>query len=208
MIQMKKPKFKETKIFSYNRLDKAVFGIAVILAAAFIFLLIATYFFLKDSDILVFRIMNTIISHISTQIAGSSILGILYTTLVGGLFFISIPLEVVFVKFLKAGHPYLIIMIPWFLGLAASFTVDYYIGYKLSGLSKRLISPKKFYKLKGLINRYGALAVLFFNATPLPSQLLTVILGVFRYNKTRFYIFFLAGQAAKYGVISIIYYLF
>ena len=79
---------------------------------------------------------------------------------------------------------------------------------KLSGISKKLISPKKFYRLKGLTNKYGALTIFFFNALPLPSQLLSVILGVFRYNKTRFYVFFLFGQIVKYAAISVIYYFF
>ena len=67
---------------------------------------------------------------------------------------------------------------------------------------------KKFYKTKGILNRYGSLAVFSFNALPLPSQLLSVILGVFRYNKTRFYVFFLSGQAVKLAGITIIYYFF
>ena len=74
------------------------------------------------------------------------------------------------------------------------------------GKHLKLISPKKFYKLKGLLNKWGSLAVLLFNATPLPSQHLSVILGVFRYNKTRFYVFVFLGQLIKYLYITAGYY--
>jgi len=205
---MKTINFRENKIFSYDRLNKIAFGIFVIFLAALLVLFGVSYFFLRNSDIFIFKYLNIIISHITLQISGSSILGIFYTTLIGGIFFISVPLEVLFVKFIKAGHPLLIVLIPYFIGLIISFTVNYYIGFKLSGLSKKLVSPKKFYKLKGVLNKYGPWAILFFNATPLPAQLLTVILGVFRYNKTRFYVLFLIGQFVKYMAISVFYYFF
>ena len=195
--------FRENRIFSYARLNKIGFGVFVILLAVLVVLLAVTYFFQRNSDIWIFKVMNIVITNISSNISSVSPLGILYTSLIGGLFFVYIPLEVLFIKFLKAGNPILIIFLFYFLGLIVSFTINYYAGFKLSGLSKRIISPKKFYKTKGILNRYGALAIFVFNATPLPAQLLTVVLGVFRYNKTRFYIFFLLGQLAKYIAIAI-----
>ena len=207
-MKTKSISFRENRIFSYSRLNKIGFGIFVILSAVFIVLLVVAYFFQRNSDILIFRVMNTAITHVSSHIWGASPLGIIYTTAIGGLFFISIPLEVLFVKFLKTGHPILIIFLFYFLGLIVSYTIDYLIGLKLSNFSKKIISPKKFYKTKGILNRYGSLAVFSFNALPLPSQLLSVILGVFRYNKTRFYVFFLSGQAVKLAVITLIFYFF
>jgi membrane protein YqaA with SNARE-associated domain len=196
-------RFKEDRIFSYERLNKIGFGLAMIFLIAAVILLGITYFFQRNSDIMIFKVINTVITHISSHISHVSPLGMIYTTLIGGLFFVSIPLEVLFVKFLNAGHPILIVFLFYLFGIIVSYTINYYVGLKLSGLSKKLISPKKFYKTKGILNRYGALAVFAFNALPLPSQLLTVILGVFRYNKARFYVFFLSGQLAKYLVITV-----
>jgi membrane protein YqaA with SNARE-associated domain len=195
--------FRENRMFSYGRLNKIAFGLFVIFLGLILALLIITYFFQRDSDILIFKTINTIITHVSSHIWGSTPLGIIYTTLIGGIFFVTIPLEVLFIKFLKAGHFFLIVILFYLFGLLVSFTLNYYTGLKLSGLSKKIISPKKFYKTKGVLNRYGALAVFAFNALPLPAQPLSVILGVFRYNKTRFYIFFLTGQLVKYIIISI-----
>lgn len=200
--------FKEDKIFLYEKWAKIGFGIFMIFAGALFVSLIVSYFFLKDSDITFFRIMNSFISHIIVNMSASSVAGMFYTTFFGGLFFITIPIEVFFVKYLGAGYAFYNVILVYFLGIAFSYTVDYLIGLKLSGLSKKLISPKKFYKLKGLLNKWGSLAVLFFNATPLPSQHLSVILGVFRYNKTRFYVFVFLGQLIKYLYITAGYYFF
>ena len=53
------------------------------------------------------------------------------------------------------------------------------------------------------MNKYGATVIFGFNALPMPSQPLAAILGVVKYNKTRFYVLFITGQLAKYIVIAI-----
>ena len=205
MMKNKSLSFRENKIFSYGKWNKIGFGIFIIFLMISVILLIASYFFQRDSNIFIFKSINGIINHVSLHIWNAHPLGILYTTSIGGLFFISIPIEVLYFKFLKAGHPFLIITALYLLGLLFSFSINYLIGFKLSGFSKKVISPKKFYKLKGFTNKYGAWAVFLFNALPLPSQQLSVILGVFRYNKARFYIFFLLGQFVKYNGMYLIY---
>ena len=197
--------FGESKIFKYNRFYKTSFGAGVIIAGVFLGLLIISFLFLKDSNLWLFKNLNLLISHFTKHIGGASLLGALYTTLIGGLFFLSIPIELLFIKFFNSGKPIMLILLFYFVGLTVSYSINYFIGLKLSKISKKLISPKKFYKLKGILNKYGALAVFVFNVVPLPSQILAVILGVFRYNKTRFYIFFLSGQLVKYvGMIIIL----
>jgi membrane protein YqaA with SNARE-associated domain len=133
------------------------------------------------------------------------LLGAFYTSLFGGLFFVFLPMEAVYIRYLKSGFsPFLIILV-YVGGFLFSYTANYYIGLKLNNVSKKIISPKKFYKIKGIINRYGAWAIFGFNVLPLPSQPLSTILGVFRYNKKRFYLFFLLGQLIKYTAITVAY---
>jgi len=198
-------RFRENRIFRYNRWNKKSFGISVFVLIFVIALLGITYFFLRDSDIFIFKFLNFIITHFTHHIGGGSLLGVFYAGAVGGLFLVSIPMEILFIKFLKIGHPFLIMLLFYIIGIFIAYSINYFIGLKLSKFSKKLISPKKFYKIKGLTNKYGALAVFVFNVLPLPSQILSVILGVFRYNKTRFYIFFLSGQIIKYIIIGLIF---
>jgi membrane protein YqaA with SNARE-associated domain len=195
--------FRENRIFSYDRFNKIGFGIFIFFLGILFVLLLITYFFQKGSDLIVFKILNTVIDHVFSHIDSASPVGMVYTTLLGGLFFVAVPLEVLFIKFLKSGPPIYTIFLFYFLGLIVSFTINYYIGLKLSGLSRRIISPKKFYKVKGILNRHGSWGIFAINALPLPSQMLSVILGVFRYNKTRFYIFFILGQLVKHLAITV-----
>ena len=200
---MTKEVFADTRIFTYNRARKIVFGIAWILSIIILASIVASYFtVLKDSEFAVVQAFNSAVGHVSSNISDATVLGIFYSTLIGGLFFIFMPLELFFIKYLKAGHMVITVIAVYLAGLIISYTADYFIGLKFSFLAKKLISPRKFYKIKGLINRYGGIAVFLFNAVPLPSQILSAILGVFKYNKTRFYVFFLLGQVTKIAVIT------
>lgn len=199
-----KRSFTANRIFAYNRGRKIAFGLSIIIGALAIAAFVAVYaLFLRDSDFFLIAAVNSAWKSISASIADSTLLGAFYTALIGGLFFVFMPLEVLFARFLGTGNPFLLVLLVFISGLVVSYTINYLVGMKLSGISKKIISPRKFYKTKNILNRYGAAAVYIFNALPLPSQPLAAILGVFRYNRTRFYVFFLLGQLTKYIVIGL-----
>ena len=197
--------FKEGVIFTYNQKKKRLF-VLMSFAAIVLFLgFILNYiFFFRFADNLIVNAINSASSHVFQNLKSTTLLGAFYTALFGGLFFVVIPMEAVFITFIKGVNPYLVNII-YIGGILISYSFDYYIGYKLAGVSKKIITPKKFYKIKGIINRYGSWAVFGFNVLPLPSQPLSAILGVFRYNIKRFYLFMLSGQIIKYAVITALY---
>lgn len=192
--------FSENQIFSYNRKRKIVSGLSLILGATAAAVLVI-YLYL-NKEILAFGVLRDITAHVLFHVQNSTVLGVLYSTSIGGLFFLSIPLELLFIRFLGSYTPLAVILL-YMIGLAISFTANYIIGARFSNLSKRLITPKRFYKTKGLINRHGALAVYILNVLPFTSQPLSALLGVFRYNQTRFYVFFTLGQLTKYTLIAL-----
>ncbi|MFH1771020.1 MAG: VTT domain-containing protein [archaeon] len=198
--------FATNTIFSYNLARKRFFLLLTIVIVVAVLALVAVYFtFLRDTDILVINLIKTFLNHVIGNVKAGTLLGALYTALFGGLFFVFMPMEVAFITFLRAGESPVLLVILYIVGMICSFTVNYYIGMKMSGLSKKIISPRKFYKIKGIINKYGAGAIFLFNVLPLPAQPLSAILGVFKYNKPRFYFFFILGQSIKYIAISIAY---
>jgi len=198
--------FTKDNIQTYNLFRKQVIGISTILGIiATIGIILGYYFVLRNSDFILIQVFNTFVTNITFHIKNATALGALYSAFFGGLFFIFLPLEAIFVTFLKGNNPILMIAL-YNLGFIFSFTANYYIGMRFSELSKKIISLRKFYKTKGLINKYGGLAVFTFNVLPLPAQSLSAILGVFKYNKTRFYLYFLSGQIIKYTVITIGYF--
>jgi len=204
---MVKRVFAETRMFYYRRRLKILEGLIWILGGIVFASLIVSFFILRNSDISWIIFLREVVGHITSHIAGGSLLGVLYSSMIGGLFFIFFTFEVLFARFASLDQPFLLVMGIYLLGLAISFTANYYIGMKLSTVSKKIITPKKFYKLKGLLNKYGGITIFVFNATPLPSQILATLLGVFKYNKIRFYVYFLIGQTVKCSAIGLgVYY--
>lgn len=201
-----KRRFLEESMFHYNIRKKRAFGAAIIVIGMFLFLIVLDYvLILRKSDFFLVTFINTVFSHIGSQVAAKTLLGVFYTALFGGLFFVFMPVEALFISYLKSDAPDIMIMLVYIFGFIISYTINYYVGFRLSKLAKKLISAKQFYKLKGTVNKYGGLAIFGFNALPLPSQPLATILGVFRYNKTRFYVFFILGQVVKYTVIMLVF---
>ncbi len=184
---------------------KKLEGIITIASIVFVMLVIVSYLiFLKKLAIFQDSWLTAIIGHIKSQIVSFSILGSFYTALFGGLFFIWVPMEGYFIKAMLNANPALLYIL-FIIGIIVSYSIDYMIGLKLSRLSRKLVSPKKFYKIKTYINRYGKAAIFLASAIPfMPSQQVTFILGVFRYNKLRLFILTLSGQMLKYlGILAV-----
>ncbi len=193
--------FSESGLFEYNGLRKYLLGLLQIIGLSLIGLMIVLYFiFFKDMAL--FNFFEGIISSIYNEITSSSLLGVVYASFVGGLFFVFLPLEVLFGVFIRNNNPWAVFFIFLF-GLCVSYGADYFIGLKFGKFVKHLIGAEKFYETKGILNKYGKFAIFFFNVLPLPSQQLAAILGVFKYNKARFYTFFLIGQVTKLLVIML-----
>ncbi|RMF07264.1 hypothetical protein D6764_00230 [Candidatus Woesearchaeota archaeon] len=198
--------FLPHETFEYGARKKRQTLLLSSVTALFLLLLTLYFFLFADASSLPFvSLLNSAASKVIAEISGRTLLGAFFASLFGGLFFITVPTEAVFIMFLKADlNPYLLFFV-YISGFVLSYTLNYFVGLKLAGLSKKIITPRKFYRIKGYINRHGALAVFVFNVLPLPSQALTTILGVFRYNLARFYLFFLLGQAIKYSLILLSY---
>ncbi|MGM5479899.1 MAG: VTT domain-containing protein [Nanobdellota archaeon] len=196
--------FKAHKTFEYAGKEKKTFAYTLFAILALIAILVIVYVFsLQHIDFFLFEWINGLVTHVSDMIGGSNLLGVLYAALFGGLFFVFIPLEVIVGKFLiSSGNPFFVLVL-YLTGLTLSFTLNYTLGKNLSTLAKRLISTKQFYKIKSKLNRYGGLTIFLFNLLPLPAPPLSAIVGVFRYNKKRFYTMFLAGQFLKVAVLYV-----
>ena len=200
-------KFSRGNMFAYNFHKKRQFIFYSILIGILILAFIVYYvLYLKNSDFFIIKWINFFINHIASNVKSFNALGSFYTTLFGGLFFIPTPIEIVFIAALKMGNIFPFTLIALYMaGLIIAFTLNYFIGMKLSNTSRRIIGAKKFYKIKALLNKHGIWTIFLFNVTPLPAQPLATILGVFRYNKAKFYLMFISGQAIKYTVITLGY---
>lgn len=199
-------KFSSNSIIAYNKEEKKhvlVLGLYILLSL--LFLLLVYFFFLRSIDFFLINGINHFFSIISDHISSLSYQGAFFISLIGGFFLVFMPLEIIFITMITSGKSPFILIFLYILGIFLSYNLNYFVGYKLANFSTRLIGYKKFYAIKKYINSHGSLAIFLFNFLPLPSQPLSTILGVFKYNLLRFYVFFLLGQILKYVLIAITY---
>ncbi|PLW80558.1 hypothetical protein C0585_01875 [Candidatus Woesearchaeota archaeon] len=200
----------KNSIFEYNKKRKIVNGLS--LAGIFIFsgFIISLYFiYLKHLTLFNNVFFTDLIDFFKTNLSNYTLQGLFMLAFFGGLFFVPLPMEALYAQFVRKNPYTLLIILLYLLGLFLSYGINLFIGYRFSNLSKKLISTKKFYAIKVKLNRYGKLGIFIINAIPfLPSQQVSLILGVFRYNKIKFFVYFLSGQAIKMVAITLFILLF
>lgn len=188
----------------YNKQLKRLSGIFLVITGCLIAFIILLYItFLRKLALFQGTWVSFALMHIKDEVFSGSPIGFFYITFFGGLFFLFTPIEAFFIASVNAGRFSPLHGLLMAVGLLFSYSLNYIIGARFSRLSKKLISPKKFYKSKVIMNKFGKLAILFFNLIGFGSQQLTFVLGVFRYNRTRVLIFSVVGQLIKYAVIAV-----
>ncbi|MFW5990995.1 MAG: hypothetical protein ACOCQX_02075 [Candidatus Nanoarchaeia archaeon] len=193
----------ENAIFEVNHRQKLLKGVVTLSSLFVIIMSFVTYFlFLRNLIILQDTPVYSVLKFFTGIISEFSLLGMFFVGLFGGLFFVFFPMELYYLKALSVNNIPLCIA-AFMAGMLFSYSADYFIGMNLSRFARGLISSKKFYGIKSYINQYGNAAILIVNGLPFfPSQQVTFILGVFRYNKTRLIILTLTGQLVKVLAIA------
>lgn len=198
-IFMETESLKNT-IQEYDKANKIREGIIKIAIISVLSALIIAHFL----GITKGTIIESIINSLGSQFNATNLNNVFFVGLIGGLFFLSVPLEALFITAIINIHTNPVaIMFAMMLGLSISYTINYVMGKYMSGIATKLVSPKKFYKIKVLLNKYGKGLIFLFNVLPLPSQILTFICGVFKYNKTRYFSIWGAGWLIKLSLIII-----
>jgi len=119
----------------------------------------------------------------------------------GGLFFIPIPIEILYYTGVHAGSPPVFSTIAVIAGFTLGNLVSYLIGWKLSRLVMSVASAKKVYKVRGVAKKYGVYAIIGMNLVPAPSPVLTFGLGLTRYPFLRLFTALLLATIVKFMVI-------
>lgn len=139
---------------------------------------------------------------VKNKIGQTTPTGMFYSGFFGASLFIPLPLELLFMRALKAGSD------PWLsyffitTGIILSQVINYLIGAKLSKLILHIVSIKKVYEMRRKLNKYGAYGIFFGNLIPfIPSELITFGLGLAKYNVYRLFTVTIIAVALKYLVI-------
>lgn len=124
----------------------------------------------------------------------------------GYLFFLFMPVELMFLFYLRSGYD------PLFLNLIAlgtaiaSQSIDYMIGYFFSaGIIDRLIGRRRYEKAEAEIRKYGKLTLLVFNFLPLSSPVIALAAGMLKYHVKDALLFSIFGLVTKYLVMTLFF---
>jgi len=142
---------------------------------------------------------------VAINIKNVTLFGLFLAHLIGGIFFVPSPDEIIFYYGLFKGNNYLLALIFSITGYMIAQLLNYYAGSKISGFVMNIVSKKKVYKTRRFVNKYGSIGIFLFNFLPFPAPLLTFALGIAKYNFTKLFTMTLIGKLAKYITIIIIY---
>ena len=130
--------------------------------------------------------------------------GIIYFSIVnflGYLFFLLMPVEVLFAYNLDSFNPIFLILVALLSGLIAQ-SIDYGIGrYFSDKFINDIIGKKKYDKTKKILNKYGGWVIFTFNLLPLSSPIIALVAGMLKFNFRRMILYMGAGLLIKYSLI-------
>ncbi len=195
----KRPKKVLTPAEKRKRYLKWAFWIAVLVALYF-------GFGWLRSEALVLLQMNPHIwaayNAIEAEIAARSLLGLFYASFFGALFFITLPVEIIFLYYLGLNYYVVQVLVITLLGNLLGIAVDYFCGWLIGPKVLQWFMKKETYaKFHAKIEKAGAFIVIVGNIIPFPIEPFTVFLGALRYGFVRLMVYTLIGKLAKFGLL-------
>jgi membrane protein YqaA with SNARE-associated domain len=136
-------------------------------------------------------------THIIGEISERTILGLLYASFFGSLFFIFIPLEMIFLYYLTLGYSPPLLIALTMLGYLAGLSLDYLFGFAVGARLVKFFVGGKFEKFHDMVTKWGGIVVLLGNFILFPIQPVSVVIGSARYSYKKFFIFSAVGLFMK-----------
>jgi membrane protein YqaA with SNARE-associated domain len=179
--------------------------IRVLLFTLFILLtLIGVGIAFKDTFVKVAKdtsLVQSLVGLVKLEFKELTPIGLFYAGLIGGLFFVLMPLEFLFyASILKGSNPWLSLFLI-VVGYNIANVINYYLGYKFSPFVLYFFSKKKVYEIRRFIDRWGGYGIFFSNISPLPAEMLTFALGIAKYNVYRLFSIAIVANVLKYLAI-------
>jgi membrane protein YqaA with SNARE-associated domain len=190
--------FQKDNIFEYNETSKRMNSVLLFSSFFPILIIGLGILFLKMDFQKANFPLYIYIDYLITEIQSKSFLGLFLTSFLGGLFFFFFPLEIYFFSILTINSTFSSILLPYVLGVICAQFMNYWLGLRLNRLCIIFIPPKNFYKMKGLLNKWGIWMILLMNMMPLPSPVFSTVLGAFKYNFKKFSVFAILGILILY----------
>jgi len=123
----------------------------------------------------------------------------------GYLFFLLMPVEMVFIMYLPHQNGVLTILSIAMATAVFAQLIDYFIGYTFSNnVINKWIGKKRFEKAENKIKKYGNWVVFAFNVTPLSSPIIALAAGMVKHPLGQLLLYSISGLFLKYLILSLI----
>lgn len=140
--------------------------------------------------------------YIQAQISNNTLLGLFLAMILGSLFFLALPSEMIFIYFLSSTQfNFILIILFAILGNLVGLLFNYLFGWILGERVVRFIFKKNFWKYKQKIDNYGGWILLFGNIFPGPIEVLSVFYGSFKFNIKNYLFLALIGRTLKFVLL-------
>lgn len=170
----------------------------------FIFAFITLWTIYHNKDLIIPLLQKnhflwSVYSFILLQIEQKSLLGLAFLSFTGALFFVFLPVELIFIYYLSLGYNKLLMLLIVLSCYMAGLILNYFIGFLFG---KKILKKKKDpEKLQRRINKFGTFIIILGYLFFFPMQFITAALGAFRYPFKKFFIFSFIMLSIKFVFI-------
>ncbi len=156
-------------------------------------------FFWKETLNIFLKIpgMRMVYDIINAEIQKKSVVGLSVITFVGGLFFLGYPGDILFMSYILAGYSIFRIafLITFWSTLAQ--TINYGIGFLIEKKVIEIFVKEHKRTYIDTLKKFDAYFIIIINMLPLPADILSVLLGLIRYDFKRAMLFTVIGRILK-----------
>lgn len=190
----------------HKKKSKKIKWIGIIIFVVLIYLfydvLLGYFFELVKINPTVYRIYL----NLEYQIANNTLSGLFYVSILGSLFFLTMPSEAIFIYYLTSTeYFFFLILIILLLGNIFGLIFNYLFGRILGERVMRKIFSKNFDKYQNKIDKYGGTFIFIGNIFPGPIELLSVFYGSFKFEFSRYVFLSFMGRLIKYSILFLLY---
>ena len=141
------------------------------------------------------------------EVQRRSVIGLSILTFLGSLFFVAYPAELLYLVYTRIGYSLLyvalIMLFYTMLGQAVNYSLGYFIEEKF--LHKFVRKKKKQYL--GSLAQYDMIFIIILNIVPLPADILSLLLGIIKYDFKKAMIYTFIGKILKFLFLGILVWL-
>lgn len=146
-----------------------------------------------------------IFTHVFNEVKIRSDLGIFYLFMVSSFFLLPVPLEVIYINFIKEGVAFPKIGVIAVLGIAAGQIINYFAGRFFGFIFLPFIKKKTRKNVRDKLKSYGGYMITLVHLVPFPFQLFNFFCGVMKYRFWKWLLIMVTAHTVKHIAMYFIY---